>query len=90
MTNLDPAEYQNGQRITTDASGQPTNTPQPKVIAATAGAGVGTAVSTIGVYLIETLANVDLPDAIEGAILVLVSAGVAFLAGYIKRPSGVN
>lgn len=76
--------------VTTDAAGAPTKTPQPKVIAATAGAGVGAAASTIGVYLIETLGNVDLPDAVEGAILVLVSAGVAFLAGYVKRPSGVS
>lgn len=76
--------------VTTDESGKPTGTPQPKVLAATAGAGVGAAVSTITVYLIETLGHVDLPVAVEGAGLVLITAGVAFLAGYVKRPSGVN
>lgn len=76
--------------ITTDQTGQPTAKPQPKVVAATAGAGVGAAISTIGVYLIETFGRVDLPDAVEGAILVLVSAGVAFAAGYVKRPTGIN
>ena len=75
---------------TTDSNGRPTSEPQPKVIAATAGAGVGAAVSTLAIYLVETLGKIDLPDAVEGAVLVLVSAGVAFLAGYIKRPTGVS
>lgn len=73
--------------VTTDEKGAPTPAPQPKVIAATVGAGVGTAAGTVVNYLIETIGRVDLPDVVEGAILVLVSAGVAFLAGYIKRPS---
>lgn len=76
--------------VTTDERGLPTKKPQPKVIASTAGAGVGAAVSTLAVYLIETLGRVDLPDAVEGAILVLVSAGVAFAAGYIKKPTGIS
>ena len=76
--------------VTTDAVGAPTAQPQPKVLAATAGAGVGAAVSTLVVYLIETLGRVDLPDVVEGACLVLISAGVAFAAGYIKRPSGIS
>ena len=76
--------------ITTDASGQPTAQPQPKVLAATAGAGVGAAVTTLAIYLIEALGRIDLPDAVEGAALVLISAGVGFLAGYIKAPSGVS
>lgn len=76
--------------VTTDEHGGPTSKPQPKVIAASAGAGVGAAVSTIAIYLIETLGRVDLPEAVEGAALVLISAGVAFLAGYIKRPSGIS
>lgn len=76
--------------VTTDENGGPTKEPQPKVLAATAGAGVGAAVSTLAVYLIETLGKIDLPDAVEGAILVLVSAGVAFAAGWIKKPSGIS
>lgn len=73
--------------ITTNEYGEPTATPQPKVLAATTGAGVGAAVSTIGIYAFEALSGIDLPSMVEGALLVLVSAGVAFAAGYIKRPS---
>lgn len=76
--------------LTTDANGIPTSTPQPKVLAATAGAGVGAAVSTITVYLIESIGKIDLPNEIEGATLVLISAGIAFLAGYFKKPSGIS
>lgn len=73
--------------VTTDETGTPTNTPQPKVVAATVGAGVGAAASTITVYLIETLGHVDLPAVVEGAALVLITAGLSFVAGYVKRPS---
>lgn len=73
--------------VTTDDKGQPTAAPQPKVVAATVGAGVGTAVGTVVNYLIELLSGVDLPDVVEGAILVLAAAGISFLAGYVKRPS---
>lgn len=83
-------EFDVNTNVTTDEKGLPTSQPQPKVIAATAGAGVGAAVSTLAVYLIETLGKIDLPDVVEGAVLTLISAGVAFLAGYIKRPTGVN
>jgi len=77
----------NTDLVTTDELGEPTAAPQPKVIAATAGAGVGAAITTVGVYVFETATGIDLPSLVEGAVLVLVSAGVAFLAGYIKRPS---
>lgn len=80
----------NMTNVTTDETGAATSRPQPKVLAATAGAGVGAAVSTILIYLIESLSKIDLPDVVEGAALTLVSAGVAFLAGYIKRPTGVS
>lgn len=73
--------------VTTDELGEPTAVPQPKVIAATAGAGVGAAITTVGVYVFETATRIDLPSVVEGAVLVLVSAAVAFAAGYIKRPS---
>lgn len=76
--------------VTTDETGIPTKEPQPKVIAATAGAGVGAALSTIIIYLIESLGRIELPEAVQGAALVLVSAGIAFLAGWVKRPSGVS
>jgi hypothetical protein len=76
--------------VTTDATGAPTPKPQPKVVAATVGAGVGGAITTIGVWLIETLGHVDLPVAVEGSALVLVSAALAFLGGYVKRPGATN
>lgn len=76
--------------VTTDEEGIPTSTPQPKVLAATAGAGVGAAVSTLAIYLIETLGRIDLPDVVEGAILVLITAGLSFGAGWLKRPTGVS
>lgn len=73
--------------ITTNEYGEPTATPQPKVLAATTGAGVGAAVTTLGVYVFETATRIDLPSIVEAALLVLVTAGLAFAAGYIKRPS---
>lgn len=76
--------------MTTDEAGQPTATPQPKVLAAASGAIVGGAITTIGIYVFETTTAVDLPSVVEGAILTLITAGVAFAAGYLKRPSGVS
>lgn len=76
--------------VTTDVNNVPTSQPQPKVIAATAGSLIGGAVSTITLYLIETLSHVVLPDEVKSAAVVLISAGVAFAAGYIKRPTGVS
>lgn len=76
--------------ITTDEAGLPTSRPQPKVVAATAGAGVGAALSTIAVYVIESFGGVDLPSTVEVAGAVLITAAVTFAAGWLKRPSGVN
>lgn len=73
--------------VTTDENGEPTAAPQPKVVAASAGAGIGAAASTVLVYLIEAFGHIDLPVAVEGAILVLIAGAVSFLGGYITRPS---
>lgn len=73
--------------VTTDENGEPTKTPQPKVVAAAAGAGVGEAINTIAVYVIETAAHIDLPVGVELAGGILIAAGLAFVAGYVKRPS---
>ena len=75
---------------TTDEYGDPTNAPQPKVTAAATGAGVGAALSTLGVWIFETATKIDLPMPVEGSILVLMTAAVAFAAGWIKRPGGVS
>lgn len=73
--------------VTTNSAGEQTATPQPKVIAGTIGAGVGAAISTIGVWVIEQTAHIDIPGGVEAAITVVVTAGLGFLAGYIKNPS---
>ena len=83
--------YEEPQKpVTTDADGQPTATPQPKVYAATVGAGVGTAISTIGIWIIEASAGIDIPAPVELSIGVVVTAGLAFLGGYLKRPSAIS
>jgi hypothetical protein len=64
---------------------QPSKRPQPKVIAATIGAPVGVAVAEIGIWLTETATKIDIPATIETSITVVVSAGLAFVAGYFKR-----
>lgn len=63
---------------------KPSKRPEKKVIAATVGAGVGPAVSAIGVYIIEAVAGIDIPNDIESSIAIVVSAGLAFVAGYFK------
>lgn len=73
--------------VTTDETGAPTKTPQPKVVAAAIGAGVGGAITTLGVYIFESASGIDLPTSVEGSILTLITAGLAFIAGYIKKPS---
>jgi hypothetical protein len=73
--------------VTTDASGQPTKAPQPKVLAATGGSVLGGAVGLIGIYVLETTAKIDIPGPVEGAVFIVVSAILAFVAGYLKRPS---
>lgn len=64
---------------------QNSNKPEPKVIAAGIGAGVGTALGDIIVYAIESLARIDIPGNVEVAIGIVVAAGVAFVSGYYKK-----
>jgi len=60
-------------------------TPQPKVVAATIGAGVGSAIGEIITWVVEASARIDIPDNVELAIGVVLTAGLAFLAGYFKK-----
>ena len=76
--------------VTTDEAGIPTSTPQPKVLAATGGSVLGGAIGLIGIYVVESTAHIDIPGPVEGAIFIVVSAVLAFGAGYLKRPSGVS
>ena len=75
------------EMVTTDAGNRKTAAVQPKVAAATVGAGVGVALSTIVVWVIEATAVIDIPESVELAGGVVVTAGLSFLAGYFKRPS---
>lgn len=59
--------------------------PKPKVYAATAGAGVGSALGTIIVWVINASTGVEIPDGVELAIGVVLTAGLAFVGGYFKR-----
>ncbi len=59
---------------------------RPKVLASTGGAAVGVAAGEILVYLLEKAG--DLPANVEAAVVVVASAGLAFLAGYAKRDRG--
>lgn len=61
------------------------NSVNPKVTAATGGAGVGGALGIVLIYILERIPAIgDLPAGVEAAVIVLVSAGLAFLAGYLK------
>lgn len=59
--------------------------PQPKVVAATVGAGVGSAVGEIVVWIVEASAAIDIPANVELAIGVVLTAGLAFVGGYWKK-----
>jgi RsiW-degrading membrane proteinase PrsW (M82 family) len=61
------------------------NAPQPKVVAATIGAGVGFAVGEVATYIIETAAGIDIPTNVEQAIGLILTAGLSFIAGYVKK-----
>ena len=59
------------------------NKVNPKVVAASGGAGLGYAVGQIAVYYLEKIGG-DVPPDVEGAMVLVVSAAVAFAAGYLK------
>lgn len=62
-----------------------TSTPKPKVVASTGGSAVGSSVGIVIVYAFEQLASHDLPVGVEGAIIGICAAIVAFLGGYTQR-----
>ena len=59
--------------------------PQPKVVAATIGGGVGTALGEILTWIIEASAGIDIPEGVELAIGVVLTTLLAFVGGYFKR-----
>lgn len=56
----------------------------PKVTAATGGAGVGSATGIIAVYVAEKLTG-NMPLEVELAVVVLATALAAFAGGWLKR-----
>jgi len=58
---------------------------QPKVVAATAGAGVGAALAVIAVWIAEASLGLDVPESVELSLGVVLTAGLSFLSGYMKR-----
>lgn len=57
----------------------------PKVTYAAGGAAVGSAVSTIAVWIINATAGVTVPQEVELALGVVLTAGLAFVGGWYKR-----
>jgi len=63
----------------------PSKKPQPKVVAATVGGAVGAALSTVIIWVAETVSKIDIPTEVEGASVILITAGLTFAAGYFKK-----
>jgi hypothetical protein len=53
----------------------------PKV----ASASIGAALTTLVLYLVETLGHVDLPLPVEGAVLTILVGLATFAAGYLSE-----
>lgn len=70
---------------TTRAEARGANRINPKVTAGAVGAGVGSALSTVAVWIVEAVAAIDVPDEVELALGVILTAGLAFASGWFKR-----
>ena len=58
------------------------NPVSPKV----ASASVAAAVATVLMYILDTITFInEMPEVVKGALLVLVTSGLTFLAGYMRR-----
>lgn len=69
--------------VTTNELGEPTNVPQPKLVAA----GVAGAVTILVVFAVNLIwPDVEIPAEASSAFTVVIS----FIAGYFKRPSGIS
>lgn len=73
------AKYAETDGVVTD------NRPTPKVWSATVGAGVGSALATIIVWVVNVATGVDVPETVELASGVVLTAGLAFVGGHWKR-----
>jgi hypothetical protein len=68
---------------------QATAAPKNKVIAATGGAAVGSAISVIILWILTTFGHVTFPQDVTNALSTLFTTIVTFLVGYIVPP-GAN
>lgn len=57
----------------------------PKVTYAAGGAAVGSAVSTVAVWIVQASTGIIVPEHVELAFGVILTAGLAFTAGWFKR-----
>lgn len=57
----------------------------PKITYAAGGAAVGSAASTITVWVINATTGLAVPGEVELALGVILTAGLAFLSGWAKR-----
>lgn len=80
MTDPTPVQKENPHGVNAASK-----TPQKKVVAATAGAGVGAAVSVVLVWVIEASAKIDIPETVELAVPIIIGTALTFAAGYFKR-----
>lgn len=69
----------------THAEARAANPVNPKVRYAAGGAAVGSAVSTVAVWIVEATARIDVPGEVELALGVILTAGLAFASGWFKR-----
>ena len=61
--------------------------PSSKVTAATSGSAVGMALAQIGLWLLSTYGKVQIPEDIRTCVLIVSTAGLTYLAGWLARPS---
>lgn len=64
---------------------EPSKPVSPKVKAATGGAAVGSALATLIGWIVELVTGVQVPEAVGLALGVVLTAGLAFAAGWNQR-----
>lgn len=73
--------------MTVAPSARPTLQPSSKVTAATSGSAVGTALAQIALWMLTTYGKVQIPEDIRTCALIVTTAGLTYLAGWLARPS---
>jgi hypothetical protein len=61
------------------------NNINPKVNAAAAGGGVGSAAGIIVLYAAESITKTDFPILVDASVVTVCAAALAFVGGYVKR-----